>query len=155
MYTCGRTDSGFPIVYTDWCTDVLYSGYFSQRANFHFFHDGENLQNYTRENFPCMRMHVHGAGTHLRCVNDKPTNKFRNTFIYAYAKIYHCEKYPLYGTVVATVCNMVKDSDAHTCMYTHVHVQGNERTYGQRCQSMVQGTDWREGCLGRSLSAVH
>ena len=24
--------------------------------------------------------HVHGAGTHLRCINNKLANKFRNTF---------------------------------------------------------------------------
>ena len=47
----------------------------------------------TRENFP--RMHVCGAGSHLHCTNNKPANKFHN---YGYAKIYHREKYPLYGT---------------------------------------------------------
>ena len=43
-----------------------------------------------------MRMHVHGAGEHLRCMNNKPVKKFRNTFIYGYVKIYHRENYPLY-----------------------------------------------------------
>ena len=55
-------------------------------------------ENYVHENVLCMVMHMHGAGVHLRCVNNKPANKFQNKFTYGYVKIYRCKKYLLYGT---------------------------------------------------------
>ena len=39
------------------------------------------------------------AGMYLRCTNNKPVNKFCNTFIYSYVKICHRTKYQLYGTI--------------------------------------------------------
>ena len=49
-------------------------------------------ENYVLESLHmCMR----GAGMHLHCTSNKPTNRFCNTFIYGYANIYHREKYPL------------------------------------------------------------
>ena len=54
---------------------------------FAFFAIARIHENYTHENFPRMRVH-------LCCTNNKPLH---NTFFYSYTKIYHHEKYPLYG----------------------------------------------------------
>ena len=46
-------------------------------------------ENYACESLPCM--HVHSAGTHLHCVNNK---QVRSTFIYGYANILPLQKIP-------------------------------------------------------------
>ena len=42
-------------------------------------------ENYVHKSLPRMHMSTLGAGAHLHCANNKPMNKFCNTFIYGYA----------------------------------------------------------------------
>ena len=52
------------------------------------------------ENNACEICHVCAwCSVHLQCADNNPTNKFRNTLIYGYMKIYHHEKYLLYVTL--------------------------------------------------------
>ena len=70
-----------------------------------FFATERIRKNYVYEGLRRMHMCVHGAGTHLCCVN-----KFCNTFICSYVNIYHREKYPLYGTV--DMCSILTDVES-------------------------------------------
>ena len=85
------------------CTSI--AGIFHRGQIFAFFTMERIHENYVRENL--LRMRVHGAGMHLHCTNNKPAISSAIPLFYGYAKIYHHEKYPLYGAVfdfVLTSC---------------------------------------------------
>ena len=62
-----------------------------------------------------------GAGMHLRCTNNKPTNKFCNTIINGHANIFHHEKYPLYVLYACAHCilNLTCNSHIYSTKASH------------------------------------
>ena len=69
--------------------------FFTGGSNFRVFRNGENLRKLHAQNF-AVYAHACARCRHAPAFrNYKPVNKFCNTFIYSYVKIYHRKKYPL------------------------------------------------------------